>query len=216
MFFCKDMKPLSTLVTSRPAARLIALGLGLLPAALMAHPGHYHPPGEEDEFDALTAGLAHPFSGVDHMLLSLAAGWIAFMPGAAKARVPFAAFLATMMAGAWIGRVLQGAAGLEIMIALTLLVAGAIFLLGHRAKRLVITAAISAAGFVHGFAHGAEATPQISFPAYSTGFLLGTAILMGIGCVIHKATARLNQLLIPRIAGGILMAAGSVALTQAL
>lgn len=210
------MKSLSPLLTSRPAARLIALALGLLPAAAMAHPGHYHPPGEEDEFDAISAGIMHPFSGADHILLSLAAGWIAFMPGTSKARLPFAAFLLTMMAGAWTGRLLQGVAGLEIMIAATLIVAGAIFLFGQKFKRLVITGAISAAGFVHGFAHGAEAAPQISFTAYSSGLLIGTAILMCIGYAIHRVTSRLDQPLIPRIAGGILVAAGSIALTQAL
>ena len=210
------MKPLSPLLTSRPAARLIALALGLLPAAAMAHPGHYHPPGEEDEFDAISSGIMHPLSGADHILLSLAAGWIAFMPGASKARLPFAAFLLTMMAGAWTGRVLQGMAGLEVMIAATLMVAGAVFLFGQKFKRLVITVAISAAGFVHGFAHGSETPAQTSFTAYACGFLVGTAILMGIGCAIHRITSRLDQPLIPRIAGGILVAAGSIALTQAL
>ncbi len=41
----------------RAFAALSAVGLGLLPAIAAAHPGHYHPPGEEDEFDAFASGL---------------------------------------------------------------------------------------------------------------------------------------------------------------
>jgi hypothetical protein len=36
-------------------ARLVAF----LPAIAAAHPGHYHPPGEEDEFDQLRADWLH-------------------------------------------------------------------------------------------------------------------------------------------------------------
>jgi hypothetical protein len=38
-------------------ATLSAGFLAVLPA--LAHPGHYHPPGEEDEFDALRADYLH-------------------------------------------------------------------------------------------------------------------------------------------------------------
>jgi len=40
-------------------SRLFAAGLGLLPLLAAAHPGHYHPPGEEDEFDQLRADWFH-------------------------------------------------------------------------------------------------------------------------------------------------------------
>ncbi len=40
-------------------ARVSAAALGLLPAIAAAHPGHYHPPGEDDEFDQLRADWLH-------------------------------------------------------------------------------------------------------------------------------------------------------------
>jgi hypothetical protein len=40
-------------------ARLSAAVLGLLPAIAAAHPGHYHPPGEDDEFDQFRADWLH-------------------------------------------------------------------------------------------------------------------------------------------------------------
>ncbi|MFT4175226.1 MAG: hypothetical protein QM627_01105 [Luteolibacter sp.] len=43
-----------------PAFPLLpTLALALLPALSMAHPGHYHPPGEEDEFHQLRADWLH-------------------------------------------------------------------------------------------------------------------------------------------------------------
>lgn len=38
-------------------SRLLAVALGFLPLLAAAHPGHYHPPGEDDEFDAVATGL---------------------------------------------------------------------------------------------------------------------------------------------------------------
>ena len=45
---------------SNPLAALIGSALFVLTSmAASAHPGHYHPPGEEDEFDALRADWLH-------------------------------------------------------------------------------------------------------------------------------------------------------------
>ncbi len=43
-----------------PSAALSVLILSALATVnALAHPGHYHPPGEEDEFDALRANYLH-------------------------------------------------------------------------------------------------------------------------------------------------------------
>lgn len=39
--------------------RFIARLFACFPALALAHPGHYHPPGEEDEFDQLRADYFH-------------------------------------------------------------------------------------------------------------------------------------------------------------
>jgi hypothetical protein len=39
--------------------KLAAAGLVLLPSIAAAHPGHYHPAGEDDEFDAFRADYLH-------------------------------------------------------------------------------------------------------------------------------------------------------------
>lgn len=38
----------------------------------MAHPGHYHPPGEEDEFDALRADWLHLHGWLEIALAAVA------------------------------------------------------------------------------------------------------------------------------------------------
>lgn len=44
----------------QPSAFLATLILSVLATVnALAHPGHYHPPGEEDEFDALRANYLH-------------------------------------------------------------------------------------------------------------------------------------------------------------
>jgi len=202
---------------SRSLAAASAAALGLLPTLAAAHPGHYHPPGEDDEFDAFTAGLLHPATGLDHLLMALAAGWLVLSMAKGKARAALpAAFLGALAIGAWTGRGLQGGAFLEIAIACTLLAAGGAILVGKYLKAAPVAAALCLAGAVHGFAHGTEAAPGTSFLPYSVGFLLGTASIVGVGALLHASAARLGRPLASRITGTALLALGTVSLIQAL
>lgn len=54
--------------------RLIARLLAFLPAIALAHPGHYHPPGEEDEFDQLRADWLHLHGPLEIGLAAVALG----------------------------------------------------------------------------------------------------------------------------------------------
>lgn len=201
---------------SRAFSRAIGAGLCALPAIAAAHPGHYHPPGEEDEFDTFANGLLHPLTGIDHLLLALAVGWLAFSLGKGKARLPLSAFLAALAIGAWSGRGLQGGAALEAALSVTLLAAGALFVWRKNLQVASFAVAAGLGGFTHGYAHGAEAMPGPGFLAYSIGFIGCTAGLTMIGGALHLTSSRLAQPLVPRIAGGALMAIGSALLIQAL
>ena len=57
--------------------RLIALLFAFLPTLALAHPGHYHPPGEEDEFDQLRADYLHLHGPLEICLAVAALGAIA-------------------------------------------------------------------------------------------------------------------------------------------
>ena len=53
-------------------ARVSAAVLALLPAIAAAHPGHYHPPGEDDEFAKLRADWLHLHGFLEIGLAALA------------------------------------------------------------------------------------------------------------------------------------------------
>ena len=56
---------------AKPRATLASAVVFLSQLAAHAHPGHYHPPGEEDEFDALRADWLHLHGGLEICLLAV-------------------------------------------------------------------------------------------------------------------------------------------------
>ncbi len=193
--------------------RWLLLPLSLFPALAQAHPGHYHP-GEEDEFDAFVAGALHPATGLDHLLLAVALGWLALTLFRRAAVAPLAAFMVALGGGALLGRGSSGGATLEVLIALTLLAAGAAFVF-QKGGLAWLAGAAGLAGAIHGFAHGAEAPAGLPFAAYAGGFLLGTVALCGLGCGLAKLSSGFATPA-ARTAAAVLVAAGALGLFQAI
>lgn len=181
-----------------------------------AHPGHYHPTGEGDEFDSLVAGLQHPLSGMDHMALALAIGWLAFALGGRKAMVPAISYLVAIIGGALVGRGYAAGAGLEAALACTLLGAGSFFLFGKSLNFGLVSTAAVAAGLVHGFAHGAESMAGVVFGVCVAGFVVSTAALLVLGGLLQYAGSKVPQRHAPRLAGATLLVMGVVSLIQVI
>jgi len=177
------------------AARLMAgATLSLTAASAFAHPGH----DAATVGASLFAGLAHPFTGADHLLAMAAVGvWSALAAtpkgqfGASTSkldllRLPLA-FVAMMLVGAALG--LGGVAlpAVEPMIAASLLVIGLLVAARARLSALAGMAVVGGFALFHGYAHGAElpataaALPAVL--AYVGGFAVSTMTLhvMGIG-----------------------------------
>ena len=209
----RSMKHLRFNNLRRSLGRWLCAGLFFLPMLAQAHPGHLHP-GEDDEFDALTSGFVHPFSGIDHLLLALAVGWYAFSRRTGGKFANTGLFLTALAAGAVAGRGSQGGAGLEIAIALTMLGAGALLLLKKSQNPNLVVVAAMVAGIIHGFAHGSEAPAAIPFFAYATGLLAGTATLAGVGGLLQKVTRNRSQPV--AFAAAVLVAVGSLRFFHAL
>lgn len=71
---------------------LFAIALFLTPAVAFAHAGHDH--------SGLMAGVAHPVTGLDHLLAMLAVGlWAAQQRGSARWALPLT-FVGAMLLGA--------------------------------------------------------------------------------------------------------------------
>jgi urease accessory protein len=160
-----------------------ALFLAAIPAAY-AHPGHGPATGFE-------GGLAHPFSGWDHLLAMVAVGFWAVQLRAPRL-VP-AAFLAAMALGAVAGQWIGPVAGMEQAIAASVLVLG--LLIARQVKMPAAAGAglVGAFALFHGAAHGAEMPATAGALSYGCGFVAATAILLAAGVAAGGLAARLPE-----------------------
>lgn len=182
------------------AVALIAAG----PA--FAHTGH----GADGAF----AGFAHPFLGLDHLLAMVALGVWASWLGTADRRAIWAApaaFVAAMALGGALGMAGIAPPIVEIGIAGSVLLLGALLL---AARHLNLGAAAATAGvfaLFHGAAHGLELPAGVSPWLYSAGFLVATAALHGVGVMLGAAARRFGGTFGVRAVGGA-VALGGLAL----
>ncbi len=159
--------------------RLIAAALVLAPSAAWAHPGHEGAGG-------LYAGIAHPLTGIDHLVAMLLVGvWAGLLapksrPGFLGALALPAAFLTAMLTGFFASAMIGGTLA-EPLILLSLVGLGAAAALHWRAPVPLAVTTVAVFGFAHGLAHGFE-TPSGAFPLlFAAGFALTSATLHGMG-----------------------------------
>jgi len=184
----------------------LALAATLLPLVAQAHPGH---PGHDLEWD-FTAGLAHPLSGLDHLLAMVAVGlWAAQLGGRARWLVP-SAFVTMMALGAALARTGLVLPGVEPFIAASVLILG---LLIGTAARLPVSAGMALVGVFalsHGFAHGAEMPGTTGVPSYGAGFIFATILLHAAGLGLGALAARSASVRATNYAGWAIAACGAV------
>lgn len=165
----------------------LAALLALSPTLAFAHPGH----GEAAGF---AHGFMHPIGGLDHVLAMGAVGiFAANLGGRALWAVP-ATFVALMAVGGALGMSGIEVPFIEVGIAASVIVLGAVVAL--RSTNWPLGAAMAMVGafaVFHGFAHGAEMPADASGLNYAAGFLLATALLhaagIGAGLAIGKVGA---------------------------
>ncbi len=152
--------------------KLLAFTLLFTSPFAFAHAGHS---------DNFFAAFAHPFSGIDHLLMMLCVGIFAGRAGGhARWQLP-TAFLGAMLAGAMLGSAGHAPAGFEAGIAAGLIALGVLFVWRVALPRAVHLVIIAAFALLHGMAHGGElsgAMPSLS------GMLAATALLHGAGILI--------------------------------
>lgn len=158
--------------------RFVTLALLLASAtAAQAHTGH--------ATSSLMEGLLHPVSGLDHLLAMLAVGlWSASALPAGKTWMGPATFLAALAASAGLGMLGVSVPQLELLVALSVVLFGAMLVIPSQAlPTMAGLALVSLAAGLHGLAHGAEA-PASGWAPYTAGFLFTTAGLhfVGVAC----------------------------------
>jgi len=183
-------KDMQRTLRSRLAAGAV---MTMTAASAFAHPGH----DAATVGASLWAGLAHPFTGADHLLAMAAVGvWSALATSSrgvfgdpSKAhllRLPLA-FVAMMLVGAMLGLAGVALPAVEPMIAASLLVIGLLVAVRAQLPAAAGMAIVGGFALFHGYAHGAElpvtaaALPAVL--AYVGGFAVATMTLhvLGIG-----------------------------------
>jgi urease accessory protein len=180
---------------------VLLVPIALWPLAAWAHV-------ESGEAGGFLSGLSHPVSGLDHVVAMIAVGLWGAQLGMPALWVLPVAFPMLMAVGGMLGLIGTPLPGVEVGIALSAVVLGAL-VLGR--VRLLLAAAVAVVGcfaVFHGHAHGTELQAGQSAMLYSLGFVIATGLLHGVGIAIGL-TQRWNlgrKAL--RGAGALVMAAG--------
>lgn len=185
--------------------RLRILAILVLSGAF-AHPALAHPlaAGHVHSFDA---GLAHPFTGADHILAMLAVGlWGVLARGRAIWLWP-SAFVATLLLGFTVAMMGLHIPYLESAISTSVVVLGLCVALAIAAPNWVGAAIVALFAFFHGFAHGIEAS-NVSSLQYVAGFALATSSIHFAGIGLGILAERLIGKVALRVMGAITALSG--------
>ena len=171
---------------------------------------------ESGQAGGFLSGLSHPVSGLDHVLAMVAVGlWGAQLGAPAMWMLPVA-FPMMMAFGGMLGLMGIPVPGIEIGIAVSGIVLGALIL--GETKMPLIGALLVVAFFAifHGHAHGTELEAGQNAMLYSLGFVLCTGTLHGIGIAMGLVHRWQFGRLALRGAGSLVMAGGLFFLWGAL
>ncbi len=157
-------------VARRGVRRWGMLILALAPAVALAHE-------EAGKAAGFLAGLLHPVSGLDHVLAMVAVGLWGAVLGAPALWVLPVAFPLVMAVGGLLGLLGIGLPHVELGIAVSALVLGAMVLLEARPPLAVASVMVAVFAIFHGHAHGAELPAGSSALLYSLGFVIATGLL---------------------------------------
>lgn len=184
--------------------QLAVLGLVLAPTAALAHVGV----GSTSGF---MHGFMHPLSGLDHQLAMILVGIFAYQLGGRALWLVPLTFVSVMALGGFLGVMGIPIPFVEVGIALSVVVLGAIVAFGVKAPIAVAMAVVGLFAIFHGHAHGSEMPLDASGVEYGLGFMLATAILhavgIGIGFLIGMSSKSLGDN-VYRVAGGLASVAG--------
>lgn len=190
--------------------RLAACALLLLaPCAALAH-------DEAGQAAGFLSGLAHPVSGLDHVLAMVAVGLWGAVLGAPAIWVLPVAFPVVMAFGGLLGLLGVTVPGVEIGIAVSAIVLGAMVLAELRLPIWLAAAIVACFAVFHGHAHGRELPEGASALLYSLGFVVATGLLHSAGIVLGAARRWDAGRQTLRLAGGGVALAGLFFLWRAL
>jgi urease accessory protein len=188
---------------------LVAVSLAALAAPALAHV-------QTGQAAGFLTGLAHPISGLDHVLAMVAVGLWGAQLGAPAIWLLPVTFPIVMALGGFLGLLGVPLPGVEVGIAASAILLGAAVMTERRLHFYAAAALVGLFAVFHGHAHGTELPPGQSGLLYSLGFVVATGCLHAVGIAIgavHRWPAGRIAL---RIAGGGVGLAGIFFLWRAI
>ncbi|HET6246172.1 MAG TPA: HupE/UreJ family protein [Tepidisphaeraceae bacterium] len=183
---------------------VIAAGASVLAFATVAsaHPGH----GASGGF---SAGISHPFLGIDHILAMVAVGLCAVQIGGRALWLLPLTFISFMIAGGVLGfNAGHVPPAVEQGIAASVLLLGLIVAGGSRLAVPLTFGLTALFAMFHGYAHGAEMQPGVAFATFAVGFVIATTILHLAGIALGVTLNRNRLPALARLAGGAIAIGG--------
>jgi urease accessory protein len=171
---------------------------------------------EAGQAAGLLAGLAHPVSGLDHVLAMIAVGLWGAVLGAPAIWVLPVAFPLVMALGGLLGLLGVPLPGVEVGIAGSAIVLGAMVLAEARPPLWVAAVLVAFFAVFHGHAHGRELPDGTSAMLYSLGFVVATGALHAAGIALGVAHRWAAGRQVVRAAGGGVALAGLFFLWRAM
>lgn len=161
-------------------------------------------------------GLLHPWSGLDHVFAMIAVGLWGAQLGAPSIWLLPVTFPMVMAVGALLGLMGIPLPGVELGIAASAILLGAMVFRESRPRLILAALLVGFFAIFHGYAHGTELPPGESGLLYSMGFVIGTGLLHALGValgLIHRWPMGRRAL---RLTGAGITIMGVVFLWQAL
>lgn len=181
-----------------------ATAVTLLPTVALAHTGVGATSG-------LFHGFEHPITGLDHVLAMVMVGVLAYQIGGRALWLVPTTFVLVMAIGGALGIAGIDVPFVELGIALSVVVLGAVVAFGIKAPIAAVMALVGFFAIFHGHAHGAEMPEDAGGLAYGLGFMLGTSLLhlvgLGLGFAIGRFGDRVSPVAV-RAFGAVVAVAG--------
>ena len=186
--------------------------LGLIAIWPVAAWGHV----ESGQAGGFLSGLSHPVSGLDHVIAMVAVGLWGAQLGAPALWVLPVAFPMMMAFGGMLGLVGIPLPGVELGIAASAAMLGALVLGEVRLPLAASAVLVAFFAIFHGHAHGTELEAGQNAMLYSLGFVIATGLLHGLGIIVglvHRWDFGRRAL---RAAGALILAGGLYFLWRAV
>ncbi|HSL68682.1 MAG TPA: HupE/UreJ family protein [Longimicrobiales bacterium] len=171
---------------------------------------------QQGQAAGFVTGLLHPVSGLDHVLAMVAVGLWGAQLGAPAIWLLPVTFPLMMAFGGFLGLIGVPLPGVEIGIAASAILLGAMVALQARPPLALAGLLVAFFAVFHGHAHGTELPAGQSGLLYSLGFVVATGLLHAVGIAIGLIHRWSSGRLLLRGAGVVVTLAGVFFLWRAV